>query len=64
MLIEDIQTHTHTHRPFAKNVFFRIQGTSKHVNPSKFPLRKFDPKTILSLLIGKVCVKLQLENKL
>ena len=27
--------------------------TSKRVNPSKSPLRKFDPKTVLSPLIGK-----------
>ena len=30
---------------------FRIQETSKWVNPSKPPFRKFDPKPILSLLI-------------
>ena len=38
----DIHTHRHTgtqiHRPNAKNVF------SKRVSPSKYPLRKFDPK--------------------
>ena len=43
-------TDTHIHRPKAD---FRIQGTSKRVNISKSSLRKFDPKTILSLLTGK-----------
>ena len=51
MLITD--TPTHIHRPFAKNVIFRIQETSKRVNPSKSPFPKFDPKTILFLLIGQ-----------
>ena len=32
---------------------FRIQRTSKLVNPPKSPLQKFDSKTILSLLIGE-----------
>ena len=36
-----------------KKCDFWIQGTSKRVNPSKSPFRKFDPKTILSLLISK-----------
>ena len=53
MLITDTQTHTHTHRPFAKNVIFGFRRSSKRVNPSKSPFRKFDPKTILSILIGK-----------
>ena len=34
----------------AENVIFGFKRTSKRVNPSKSPLRKFDPKTILSLL--------------
>ena len=55
MLITNIhpQKDIHTHRPNAKNVIFRIQGTSKRVNLSKSPFRKFDPKTILFLLTGK-----------
>ena len=48
----DTHTHTHTHRPFAKNVIFGFRRP-KRENPSKPPFRKFDPKTILSLLIGK-----------
>ena len=44
-------TDTHTDEKLKCN--FRIQGTSKRVNPSKSPFRKFDPKTILFLLIGK-----------
>ena len=64
MLIADTharaQTHTHTERerererPTAKNEIFRNQVTSKRVNPSKSPFRKFDAKTILSLpYVGK-----------
>ena len=44
--------HTDTHTK-SKKWDFQIQGASKRVNPSKSPFRKFDPKTILSLLIGK-----------
>ena len=47
------QSDTYRHRPTIKNVIFRLRGISKRVNPSKSPLRKFDPKTILSLLIGE-----------
>ena len=36
----------------AKKYDFLIQGISKRVNSSKFPLQKFDPKTILYLPIG------------
>ena len=63
MLITDTQTHTQTYTQThiqthirtdqSYKCDFRIQGPSKHVNPSKSPLRKFDPKTIVSLLIGK-----------
>ena len=49
----ETHTHTHTHRPFAKNVIFGFRGPQNHVNPSKSPFRKYDPKTILSLLISK-----------
>ena len=42
-------TDAHTHRPNAKNVIFRIQGTRKRKNPSKSPFQKSDPKTVLSL---------------
>ena len=60
MLITGTQTHTHTltyrdthaHRPNAK-CDFRNQEISKRVNPSKSPFQKFDPKTVLSLFIGK-----------
>ena len=38
---------------FENNCVFRIQGVSKRVKPSKSPPRKFDPKTILSLLIKR-----------
>ena len=49
----DTQTQTHTHRPNYKNVFFGFRGASKSVKPSKSPLRKYDPKPIFSLVIGK-----------
>ena len=52
MLITDTHRETHAQTEREK-CDFRIQGTSKRVNPSKSPLRKFDPKTVLSLLIGK-----------
>ena len=41
-------TNTHTHRPYAKNVFLGFRGPQ-----NVCLLRKFDPKTIFSLLIGK-----------
>ena len=50
---EDTHTQTHIHTDQTQKSDFRIQGTSKCVNPSKSSFRKFDPKTILSLLIGK-----------
>ena len=53
MLITVTQTPTLVHRPNSKNEDFQIQGTSKRVNPSKSPLQKYDPKTILSLLMSK-----------
>ena len=53
MLITDIHRDIHTQRPNANNVIFLIQETLKRVNPLKFPVGKFDPKTIFSLLIGK-----------
>ena len=58
MQITDTQPHTQTHshtytQTKRKKWDFRTQGTSKRVNPSKSPLRKFDPKTLLSLLIVK-----------
>ena len=43
----------HTLRPTAKNVIFGFKGLQKGVNPSKSSLQKFDPKTILSLLMDK-----------
>ena len=46
----DTHTDTQTHRSNAKNVIFGFRG---RVNPPKSPLRNFDQKTILSLLIGK-----------
>ena len=49
MLITDTQTH----RPNVKYVIFGFRGPDKRVNPSKSPFRKFDPITILFLLIGK-----------
>ena len=49
----DTRTHRHTHKSTAENMIFWIKETSKRVNPSKFPFRKFDPKAILSLLMGK-----------
>ena len=44
--------NTRIHSTSAKFDFW-LQGTSKRVNPLKSLLRKFDSKTILSLLIGK-----------
>ena len=41
-------THIHTDQPL-KMWCFRIQRTSKRVNPSKYPFQKFDKNTIFSL---------------
>ena len=43
-------------------MIFLNQWTSKCVNPSKSPFQKFDPETILSLLIGKS--KYKMEKKI
>ena len=55
--LTDTRTYRHadpyTLRPNAKNVIFGFRGASERVNPSKSLLQKFDPKAILSLLIGK-----------
>ena len=60
----DRDTHRdiHIRRPNAKKWDFRIQGTSKRVNPSKSPFRKFDLKTIHSLRIGKRKLKVDAKN--
>ena len=47
MLITGTNADTQTKR---QKCDFRIHETSKRVNPSKSPFRKFDLKTILSLL--------------
>ena len=51
MLEEDTHSHLHTHQTLKCD--FQIQWVLKRVNPSKSPLRKFDPKPILSVLISK-----------
>ena len=40
---------TDAHRDTAENVVFGFSETEKCVNPSKSPVQKFDPKTMLSL---------------
>ena len=46
-------TLTHIHVDQTQKMVFSDSGNWKRVNPSKSPLRKFDPKTIPSLLISK-----------
>ena len=46
-----IDTHIQTDQRL--KMIFGFREASKRVNPSKSPLRKFNPKTILSLPIGK-----------
>ena len=50
MLITDALRETH--RPNAKHVIFGFRVTSKR-DINENPLQKFEPQTILSLLIGK-----------
>ena len=48
MLKRDTQAHTHTHTDTRTHT-----RRPNRVNPLKSPFRKFDPRTVLSLLIGK-----------
>ena len=47
----DIQTHIQTDQRV--KMWFSDSGDLKYVNPSKSSFWKLDPKTILSLIIGK-----------
>ena len=51
----DTQTHRHTdiHTDQTLKMWISDSGDHKGVSPSKSPFRKFDPKRILFLLIGK-----------
>ena len=49
-----VKLKTDTPTDQSLKILFSDQGPSKCVYPSKSPFRKFDPKTLLSLLyIGK-----------
>ena len=44
-------TDIHTQRPTTKNIIFEFRGPQNDTIPSKFQIRKFDPKTILPQIL-------------